>query len=300
MESWLDIKTSLFCCPADNYGQPRTYRQVLFEDVKRKHRWFRRENDLWVTGDATDINTIERIRANHVTGAEKIISKQTLQCYSPSALYKTKKKGSECIESKTGVIQFDFDNISQEDIAASKNAIFSLPFIGCVMDSVSGCGIFALGIIAEAGKLRQYAENCFKVFSYYGLHVDSSKGRNYSDLRFVSYDPHALIREYPEPLRIERFHNTAPEVTHPATHRRVNNGSIISWAIFQIKNAQVGQRFEAVRRVSFTLGGYGQGLEQIKETIINSHQYYKVEGKYLKHATEAFEAGSKKPIANHV
>lgn len=296
--SWLDIVISLYCCPADNYGTQRTFRQVILSDFAIPHKWFFKDNETkeWISGYSSDLETMIDLRTGKVSKEEKPLLKQTIQCYTPSGLYQCKKKGKEVLINCIPILQLDFDNLDQYDIEEVKQAIFNLPFVAYVGKSVSGNGLFALVLIEEPDKLKEYAEHCFVIFKYYGLPVDTSKGRNYSDLRFVSYDGDMLIREFPTPLKIKQFYTPKEQPKKYTRKASVSGNGLISWAVREIQNAQIGNRFDTVRKVAYTLGGHGIGLNEIKTAITTSSQYTGLESKYLLHADEGYEAGQLKPI----
>lgn len=294
--SWLQLKTSLFCCCADNTGKQRTFHQILFSDFGDPHPWYFKDNttDEWVSDVSNDLHTIVDIRTGKATKDEIPLLKQTLQCFTPSGYYSCKKKGSEKLIAKLPILQMDFDHV--EDIANTKRKIFALPCTAYVGESVSGKGLFALILIDNPEQLRQYAEHCFAVFSYYGLKPDTSKGRNYSDLRFVSYDANALYRPYPIPLKIERFY-TQPKKEVAQKFTPISDDRLIRWAVKQVQAAQPGNRFPTIQKVAYYLGGYGTGLDEIKQAIVNSPQYEGVQNKYLLCASDCFSAGGQKPIS---
>lgn len=298
---WLDLTTSIFLCVADNYGEPATYREILFSHFGRPHDWFIPKygdpNEKWISGESNDLETMIDIR-NGVTDEKKVLLKQTLQCYTVSANFKCKKKAAPELLHYNPILQLDFDKLQDYDISEVRAAIFDIPFVGFCGLSVSGKGLFALILISEPEKLNEYAEHCFAVFNHYGLPPDTTKGRNYSDLRFVSYDANGLYREDPQPLKIKKFHTVKkPQPTKQQTTITLPEDALIRWAIKQVQQAEPGRRFETVRKTSYTLGGFGTGLDEIKHAINNSPQYVGVEGKYLTHAVEGFAAGQNKTLS---
>jgi hypothetical protein len=297
--NWWDLQTSLYDCLADNFGRCRTFRDILLNDFVVPHHWFFKHHptDKWLSDTDNDLDTIIDLRTKEISKEEKLMLKSTLQCWTPSALLECKKKTQVKIIHKNPILQLDFDNLEDYDIDELKAAIYDIPFVCFVGLSASGKGLFALLLIEEPEKLEAYAEHCFKYFEGYGLPVDTSKGRNYTDLRFISYDSKMLFRDDPVALKIKRFN--APKVV-----RRANvpikikcNSGLITWAIREVQNADVGQRFEIVRKVAYTMGGHGTGLEEIKQAIRECSQYAGLHDKYLTHAVEGFEAGKLKPIA---
>ena len=210
-----------------------------------------------------------------------------------------KKKGAEKLIQRNPILQLDFDNLDGYDIRELQTEIFSLPFVAFIGKSFSGRGLFALILIQEPEKLKEYAEHCFNVFKSYGLPVDTSKGRNYSDLRFVSYDSNMLFRKDPNPLYIKRFNTPAVPLKHQHSKNKPfkSKNGLLSWAIREIAHAQIGQRFETVRRVAYGLGCQGYGLDEINEAIIINGQYSDKRLKTLDDAKKAFEAGLKNKSA---
>src|SRR4030095_16397565 len=289
--SWLDWTTSLFSCVADNNGRPRTFRQILFEDFATPHEWFYKR-DRWINGNSVDKDTILKIRSNQI---DKSAAKQTLMCFTPSAYYQCKKKGAEILVHTNPILQIDYDNLTDFDIDEVKQAIFDLPFVCCVSKSVSGNGLFAFILIEEPDKLKQYAEHCFHVFKYYGLNPDTTKGRNYSDLRFVSVDENILYRESPTPLKIQNFYK--PPVIEKPVYACNSTDNLIKWAVREVQLVQPGNRSNIINRVCFTLGGHGAGLDQVVATINTSAQYQGEENYFSNIAAKSFSAGQLKPLA---
>jgi len=302
--TWWDINTSLYKCLADNYGRPASYGDIFFTQFAMDHDWFYKDPSAkkWITGNSNDLHSIVKLRAmnpeDSIYQQTKVVLKQTMQCYTPSALYRSKKKDKEVLIHINPILQLDFDNVAEYDIDEVRKAIFELPYTCFVGKSVSGNGLFALILIDEPERLRAYAEHCFIIFDKYGLPVDTTKGRNYTDLRFVSYDSNMLYRDDPKPLHIKRFNTPKIQPSRTTVKTFTSSNGLLKWAIEQIRNAQVGQRFETVRKTSYTMGGHGHGLEEIKEAINNCSQYAGVEPKYLNHACECYEAGSLKPITS--
>lgn len=304
--SWLDIPTSLFKCPADNQGAATTYRDILFSRFGQEHEYFFRlkKEDPWITGTANDLRTMISIRKDP-DRPDKAVLKQSMQCFTPSGLFESKKKGSEKLIKLNPLLQVDIDHISRMgvNIEQIKAAIFfELPYVVYVGKSVTGTGLCIFFLIAEPEKLRQYAEHVFQVLMYYNLPVDPSKGRNYTDLRFVSYDANMLIREEASPLEIKRFH-TVPKPQKPITCKQAPPQSdkqrqrLIDWACSEINIATKGNRWPTVQRVSFSMGGHGFGLSEIIESITQANEFAGEESKYITCAQDCFSEGIKKPFA---
>lgn len=301
--NWLDQKTTLYNNSQDIAGTARTLRQVLKSDFGMKHNICIDHEGQIIDGSCSDLEICIEMRKLNPTDPgfdhNKKLLKKCLQAFTPSAYISTREKGVEKTIIPTGLLQIDFDNING-DIEALKAMIFELPFVAFVSKSSSGAGLFALILIAEPERLKEYAEHCFAVFKYYGLPVDPSKGRNYTDLRFLSYDANMLLREHPVPLKIKRFHTIQRPVT--TTHFEPTTQSknrLINWAVNKIQNSVIGNRWHDVQKIAWTLGGYQTGLPDIENAIINSPQFAGMEEKYLKCARVCFREGSQKPFVAH-
>lgn len=306
--NWLDIKTSFYKCPADNTGAVASFREILFSRFGIEHEWYfkHHESNKWISGISNDLDSIIDLRTREMCKAERIMLKQTLQCYTPAALLKSKKQGKVEVVNKTGIMQLDWDEpaIIDYDIDELKKAVSNLPFIGFCGLSCSGKGFFALALIAEPDRLCEYAEHVFKIFNYYGIPVDTSKGRNVNDLRYVSYDSNMLYRENPEPLLIKRFQpKPAPKKVFVSNYNqnsyRPNNG-LIKASLRKIQSAVTGQRWETVQQVAYTLGGLGNQniIEDLKNEISSNHEFFGEENKYHKCAEDCFTAGFNNPLKN--
>jgi hypothetical protein len=201
----------------------------------------------------------------------------------------------------SGLMQLDWDYelIKDYDIDELMQAIFDLPFIAFCGKSCTGNAFYAFALIAEPEKLKEYAEHCFQVFDHYGIPVDTSKGRNYNDLRYVSYDCRMMIKDNPIPLKIKKFHTKKPvlsktsytPVSIDGTDRRIIKG------LQEIAEAPSGNRWPTVRKVAYTLGGIqGASVDEIRQVIKNSSQYAGYEPHCIKCAEDSFNAGRNHPF----
>jgi hypothetical protein len=145
--------------------------------------------------------------------------KGRLQCFTPAASLQLREKGNTVVKERTGLLQLDFDNV--RDVESLKKQVFQLPFIAYCSVSCSGQGFYALAAIAEPEKLSQYGEHLFHIFKKYGVRVDTTKGRNESDLRFVHYDCNMMIRDHPKPLQLLDHSYRQPPKTFPRLRENV-------------------------------------------------------------------------------
>jgi hypothetical protein len=297
--SWIDQQVSLYTSHRDNTGRAASLRQILLSEFANDFSVIYQLRDLQKKYDNELISDVDYKK-------EKSELKGKLQCFSPSALLKSRAKGNIIEISRTGILQLDFDyyDIQDYDVEELKQAVFSLPFIGFCGLSCTGKGFYALALIAEPERLNDYAEHCFRVFLKYGIKADTSKGRNVNDLRYLSYDANMLIREDPEILKIKRF--KAPEAKAPEAVKRTytskttfnSKNPLLNKGIEELKHVQVGNRWETVQKVAFTIGGLNDYnlMNNIKQAIESNSAFAGEEPKYFKCAEDCFKAGSQKPL----
>ena len=297
--NWMDKQVSFYKNHFDNIGRPATYREILFSlfgdcfAVIYALRQLEREHD------AEKINDVDY-------KIKKFELKSKLPGFTPSALLQQRTKDNIIEIERTGIMQLDFDfaDIKDFDIEELKQAIFSFLFIAFCGLSCSGKGFFALAMIADPERLNEYADHIFNVLMKYGIKPDTSKGRNYNDLRYLSYDANMLIRENPEPLRIINF--KAKEAQKPV--KRINyppqsfggNDVRIRNGIEDLLNVQPGNRWATVQRVTYTFGGLNDCslLGIAKQAIESNTAFAGEEKKYLKCADVCFNAGLQKLFLN--
>lgn len=304
---WLTKQVSIYKCPADNTGRLATYRQILCTEFAMDHEWyFKAYNpERWISGVFNDLETIIDLRTREMTKEEKIMLKQTMQCFTPAASLKTKKKGFVEEIERTGHIQIDFDyaDIREFDLEELKLAFFDLPFVALAQKSCSGNGFWGLIQISEPDRLADYTEHCFEVLEKYGVPADTSKGRNVQDLRFVSYDCNVLIRENPQPLKIKAFKKKkAPVVKINTSSVPTSNNEVIDRCLRLIANCQEGERWATVQKASYTLGGLNDDsvLQQIYRVIKAGTQFTGLEDKYCECAKVCFNDGKMKPLNQNI
>lgn len=288
---WQQQQVSLYSTHGDRAGRVRTFRQILFSDF----------------GD--NISDIVKLRSLDCNApdyeAQKRAIKNNLQCFALNQLADRKE-----VVSYSGLMQIDFDKKDCEgyDIEELKQAVFSLPFIAFVSLSCSGDGFYAIAAIAEPEKQKEYALHIFDVLEQYGLSCDRSKGRNYNDLRYCSYDANMLWRDEVEPLRITHFKpKTAPKKQTYTTTRQTNfngnHGALIHSQVQKILSAQVGQRWGLVQSAAATLGGRvwrglneHEGLTALIQAIERNTSFAGQTDKYIECARVCFERGKADPM----
>jgi hypothetical protein len=303
---WYDIiEAGLYSSHSDNYGIPATYRDILFGYFGKSHDYY--DLDLRRTvGPVNDLETIMTLRSldrnDPDYNEKKKALKKTLQCFTPAALLKCKKRGQVEVISRTGIIQLDFDyaEVCDYDLEELKQALFyGLPWIAFCSLSCSGDGIFALGMIAEPDRLSEYAETIFHVLEHeYGLKVDTSKGKKPENLRYLSWDERFLLRDYPETLKIPPL----PPKPKPKKVEYVNNtgasSPLVLKGLKEIYNALPGYRCPTIQKWAYTLGGMQDRsvLSLIKQTIKEAPSYNGEEDEFLSIAEAQFTAGLNNPL----
>lgn len=293
----MDKQVSFYKNHSDKIGRPATYRQIL----------------LSLFGDCfPTIYLLRQLEVAHDAGrisdedyrVKKVKMKAKLPCFAPAALLQSRAAGNIIEIERTGLLQLDFDyaGIKDYDIEELKECVFSLPFIGFCGLSCSGKGFYALALIAEPERLNKYADHIFNVLIEHVIKPDTGKGKNISDLRYLSYDANMLIRENPEPLKISHFNaqetpkpvkrTNYPPRTFKGSDKRISNG------IETLLNVQPGSRWETVQRVAFFFGGLNDSslLNAINQGIESNSSFAGDEKKYLKCADNCFKAGSQKPL----
>jgi hypothetical protein len=321
---WLDKRVSLYDCAADNRGRIVTFREVLLSHFAIEHEYYYKTypddkvtypKGKWISGEVNDLNTMMKLRYGSLEKSEQVTLKQTMQCFTPAALLKSKKQG--CIEEveRTGLMQLDFDynDTKEYDIEELKQCVFSLPFVAFCGVSCSGKGFYALVAIAEPSRLNEYAEHCFKVLLEHGIKADTTKGRNINDLRFVSYDGNMLIRETPAPLLIPRLNqqqqrkeavsNPTYQTSYKATGSQLNKElKVLQSGLKELSEVQPGNRWKTVQKVSYTIGGLGNSnyLFDIKSCINCNPSFSGEESKYIECAQVCFNEGITKPLPQEI
>jgi len=290
---WIDKQVSLYTSHRDNTGRPASYRQIFLSEFGKDFPVIYKLRELEKAHDNQQINDVDyKIKKTEI--------KSKLQCFAPSAFLRSRAKGNIIEINRTGIMQLDFDyaDIQDYDIEELKQCIFNLPFIAYCSLSCSGKGFYALALIAEPEKLDEYAEHCFKVFHRFDIKPDTSKGRNVNDLRYLSYDANMLIREQPQILRITHLNRQeAPKPFYTANYTKKSfaaNTGLINKELKSLQVVNVGNRWQTVQKVAYTLGGLNDSsiLNSIKQAIESNGSFAGEEKKYLQCAEVCFNAGS--------
>jgi hypothetical protein len=285
---WMDRRVSFY--PGGHSdtssGKPITLRQILFEEF------------IYSFTQILALKKLDRNAPDFET--KKKTLKGQLAAYALNEL--ESRRGKVLNYSHLMQFDWDFENIRNYDIEELKAAIFDLPFIAFCGISCTGTGFYAFAEIAEPEKLKQYAEHCFLIFEKYSIPVDTSKGRNYNDLRYVSYDCRMMVKDDPQPLKIRRFFQkpVSKNVNTVASKPITINGpdGRVQKALKEVSEAPTGNRWPTVRKAAYLIGGIpGTTVDDIKNVIRNSSQYAGYESHVFKCAEDSFNAGRQKPLA---
>lgn len=294
---WIDKQVSLYTSHRDCIGRPATYRQILLSDFGKDFPMIYKLRQLEKAHDEKEVSDVDY-------KIKKAELKSKLQCFAPSALLQSRARDNIIEINRTGIMQLDFDygDIQEYDIEELKRCVFNLLFIVFCGLSCTGKGFYALALIAEPQRLNEYAEHCFKVLHQYGVKADTSKGRNVNDLRYLSYDANMLIREEAEILRITHLKKQeTPQQFYITNYTKKSfsaNSALINKELKSLQVVSVGNRWQTVQKVAYTLGGLNDSsvLNSIKQAIKSNVSFAGEEKKYLKCAEDCFRQGLLNPI----
>ncbi len=282
--NWLNTQVNLYRSGKDLKGKVRTLQEIIFSDFGAN------------ISDIVALRKLDHDAPNYKDEKRKI--KDKLQMHTVAALLTTRGKDvQDRIKSKTGLTQIDLDKVEEQgfDIEEMKQFLFSFPFTCFVSKSCSGDGIYAIIAIDAAANLKEAMQHLAEVFTKAGINIDTSKGGNLTDCRYVSYDANMLWREDVEPLKIKRNKPVKNQAAHNTTVKtNGNNAPLIASQVQHILNAQIGQRWQTVQRAAYTLGGIGEGLEQLEQAIFSNPAFEGETSKYLKCLNDCYQAGTQK------
>lgn len=296
---WLDLKVSFYNYNRDVIGRNDfTFRDILFSQFAVPHI---------IDGQKyCDLDTIVALRKldKNVPDYEKTKTKMknTLQAFTPAALLKTREKGNVVEINRTGLMQLDFDKKDNPkwDMDKLMIEVFNkYSFIAFAEKSCSGDGFYCLVAIAEPDKLREYAEQLFHIFKKYEINIDTTKGRNVHDLRYLSYHSNLKFREDPEPLKINTFfkdREAGQEAKVEPGGKIIGNLDLVAehW-LRKLKSCVPGNRMPTIQAVAAALGSkrvkkyWFLILEEIKTNPVFEDE----REEFLKCAKDCFEWGWK-------
>lgn len=135
--------------------------------------------------------------------------KESLPCITVSATFKDIRNLNN-IDKKTGLLCLDIDRYSKSKKAASnicidmklaRNLFSTHPSCLYCGFSVSNDGVYAIIIISQKNKLNKYFEHFQKKLALIGINIDAAC-KDYTRLRFFSYDKDAYLNKKAKPYRL--------------------------------------------------------------------------------------------------
>ena len=289
---WLDMKVSLYKNHHDNIGR----NEFTLKDILLTKFWYNIETIM-------ALRKLDRQSSSFETEKKKL--KDVLQAFTPAAELASRERDKVIEIKRTGLLQLDFDKKDNPkwDLEKLKNEIFkAYPFVAFCGKSCSGDGFYVLVAVAEPYKLKEYAEQLFEVFKRHDITIDRTKGRNVQDLRYVSYDENMLIREDPEPLKINIFFKdkeAARETAKIAKAQNVRHSDSIAEHWLKILRSCVpGNRMQTLQAVASALGS--KRKEDYRNLIIqeiNGNTVFEDQrDEFIKSANKIFEWGWKNQL----
>lgn len=137
----------------------------------------------------------DKIRGYRETGDKTV--KQSLPLATVGAFCEGGRKMEDVVH-RTGWVALDIDpgdNPHIANAAALRNEVAKIKYVAFSALSVSGKGVWALVKIKDPDRQGEHFDQLIKDFSSVGITLDTSKGRNPNDARFLSYDPDAVIKD---------------------------------------------------------------------------------------------------------
>ncbi len=121
--------------------------------------------------------------------------KRSLPLITVGAVCKGGRKDVHVVH-KTGWVALDIDlkdNPHLYDFEAVKRELSKIVYVAFCALSASGNGVWALIKIKDPNRQKEYFQQLEYDFKQRGVLLDSSKGKNPNDARFLTYDPDAVI-----------------------------------------------------------------------------------------------------------
>ena len=191
--------------------------------------------------------------------------KKLLPAYTPVALLHHRKKDTsfaEKIQQQWPMLMGDCDKKDNPDVdmAELKKHIARLPYVLLCAYSVRR-GLWFVVRLPDGQTpetLAAHYRYLQKLFSEkFGIKLDSTKGGNPTDLRFVSFDAEPFINEYPTVMT--GTYTPAPPkrvAVHYGKSKNVDEGTLLKRLVGFVEKAGEGQRHECLLKAAKLAGGY--------------------------------------------
>lgn len=105
-------------------------------------------------------------------------------------------RGMQHVTHKTGWVALDIDgkdNPHLSDFSAVRDEVSKIVYVAFCALSASGNGVWALIKVKHPDRQKEYFQQLLHDFKARGVLLDSTKGKNPNDARFLTYDPDAFI-----------------------------------------------------------------------------------------------------------
>lgn len=179
---------------------------------------------------------------------------------------------------RTGWVALDIDQADNphiKDAAALRDEISKICYVAFSALSVSGSGVWALVKVANPDRQADHFDQLVKDFEYLNIQLDTSKGRNPNDKRFLSYDPNAVIKDDFD------IYDRLPLPSNPPPVKSSRAGGdtqkqVESW-ITELETNQfdITRRYEDWLRIGFALANqFGETGRQFFHRVSQFHPEY--------------------------
>lgn len=252
----LSRQTTVFANNTQKTGSIDTFSNVLTGPLS--------ESDMKANAHLRNLD-----RSSPDYAEKKREEKKNLRLWTPAAVVILRESGNIVLGDFTGFMQIDLDysvcrHYHIEDI---KQAFFKLPFVFYAGLSCSGEGVFIIMAIAEPDRLRDYFFHVADVLREAGIEIDRTNGYDYHHLRYVSYDPNALIKESVTPLKVKRFKKKKIEAKKPLPDRDYEKNIQVATPLVEAiesKELDFAPGYDDYVQLAFALAdGTGEGGRQL-------------------------------------
>ena len=148
-------------------------------------------------------NYIDILRALPYHSEEQLRLKKYFPCWMTCGKFKQSNVKNDGIYEYSNLLAIDIDKIENPNVDMDwlKKEIFNMKSVVLVMESISGCGIYAIFLIEDGKSVSDYCRYMEKLFrTKYNIEIDK-KCYNVGRKRFISYDDNMLIKS--EDVEIE-------------------------------------------------------------------------------------------------
>lgn len=141
-------------------------------------------------------NHIDKLREMEYHSDEQSLFKQKFPCWFTGGIFPINKTYDKEILEYSNILAIDIDKKDNTNIDLNeiKQKIFNLPYVFLVSKSISGKGIYALILLEDGKKTKQYYMYLYKLWKFlFNINIDQ-QCNNIGRKRFISYDNDLLIK----------------------------------------------------------------------------------------------------------